>query len=133
MNARRPLARAMLAGAIKRQLMRSNLEARVRKPGRRDLVFGLYQDIEYLAALFTDEMLMALDERIETLRSPQHQHLKLFVRDQLLQIAVNGPEADVGQTLPHFVIDLVGGRMGIIVFDGVPHNFQLFCIPGFLL
>ena len=113
--------------------MRSHLEARVRKPGRRDLVFAVDQNIEHLAALFTDEVLMALDERIETLRTPQHQYLKLFVRDQLLQVAVNGSEADVGQTLPHSVINLVGGRMGIIAFDGVPDNFQLFCVSGFLI
>ena len=105
----------------------------MRKPCRRDLVFGVDQNIEHPAALFTDEMLMALDERIETLRPPQHQYLKLFVSNQLLQVSVNGSEADVGQTLSHSLIDLVGGRMGTIAFDGVPDDFQLFCVSGFLI
>jgi len=58
----------MLAGAIESGLMGRDLESSVRKSSRPNLVLRVDQDIEYPAALFTDEMLMALDERIEMLR-----------------------------------------------------------------
>lgn len=71
----------MLAGAIESGLMGGDLESSVRQSSRRNIVFGIDQNIEYPAALFTDEMLMALDERIEMLRASEHQHLELFVGD----------------------------------------------------
>ena len=71
----------MLAGAIESGLMGGNLESWVRQSSRRNIVLGVDQNIEYPAALFTDEMLMALDERIEMLRASEHQHPELFVGD----------------------------------------------------
>lgn len=71
----------MLAGAIESGLMGGDLESSVRQSSRRNIVLGVDQNIKYPAALFTDEMLMALDERIEMLRASEHQHLELFVGD----------------------------------------------------
>ncbi len=113
--------------------MRSNSESCVGKSSWPNLVVRVDQNIEYPAALFTDEMLVALDERIEMLRAPQHQHLELFVSDQFLQIAINGSKAHVGQTFAHFIVNLVRSRMGIIAFNRVPDNLQLFCISWLLI
>lgn len=71
----------MLAGAIENGLMGGNLESSMRQSSRHNIVLGVDQNIKYPAALFTDEMLMALDERIEMLRASEHQHLELFVGD----------------------------------------------------
>lgn len=71
----------MLAGAIESGLIGGNFESSVRQSSRRNIVLSVDQNIEYPAALFTDEMLMALDERIEMLRASEHQHLELFVGD----------------------------------------------------
>lgn len=71
----------MLAGAIESGLIGGNFESSVRQSSRRNIVLGVDPNIEYPAALFTDEMLMALDERIEMLRASEHQHLELFVGD----------------------------------------------------
>ena len=71
----------MLAGAIESGLMGGDLESSVRQSSRRNIVLGVDQNIEYPAALFTDEMLMALGERIEMLRAAKHQHLEFFVGD----------------------------------------------------
>jgi hypothetical protein len=111
--------------------MRSNLESCVRKSSGSNLVLRVDQNIEDPAALFTDEMLMALDERIEMLRASQHQHLELFVSDQFLQITIDGSKAYVGQTFTYFIVNLIGSRMGIIVFNGIPDNLQLLRISWF--
>jgi hypothetical protein len=50
----------MLAGAIESGLMGGDLESSVRQSSRRDIVLDVDQNIKYPAALFTDEMLMAL-------------------------------------------------------------------------
>ena len=71
----------MLAGAIESGLMGGNFESSMRQSSRRNIVLSVDQNIEYPAALFTDEMLMTLDERIEMLRASEHQHLELFVGD----------------------------------------------------
>ena len=71
----------MLAGAIESGLMGGDLESSVRQSSRRNIVLGVDQNIEYPAALFTDEMLMPLDERIEMLRASKHQHLEFFIGD----------------------------------------------------
>src|SRR5918996_1198417 len=123
------LARAVLTRAVEGELMRRNLEPCVRKSSRLNLVLRVHQNVEHLTTFFADEVLVALDQRIEMLRASQHQDLKLFVRNQLLQVTVNGPEAYVGQTSAHLVIDLIGGWMGGIVFDCIPDNFQLLRIP----
>jgi len=123
------LARAMLAGTIESGLMGRNLESSVRQSSRRDIVLRVDQNIEYPAALFTDEMLMALDERIEMLRASEHQHLELFVGDQFLQVTM----AYVGQTFAHLIINLIGSRVGTIVLDRLPDNLQLFRISWLLI
>src|SRR5215475_6170226 len=102
--------------------MRSDLEPRVRQSSRRNIVLLVDQNIEHAAALITDEMLMALDERIEMLRASEYQHLELFVGDQFLQIAINGSKAYVGQTFTHLIVNLIGSRVGIIAFDRLPNN-----------
>jgi hypothetical protein len=127
------LARAMLAGTIESGLMGRNLESSVRQSSRRDIVLRVDQNIEYPAALFTDEMLMALDERIEMLRASEHQHLELFVGDQFLQVTIDGSKAYVGQTFAHLIINLIGSRVGTIVLDRLPDNLQLFRISWLLI
>jgi hypothetical protein len=62
----------MLACAVKRDLMGGNLESWVRKFSRANLVPRVDQNIEHSTALFADEMLMALDQRIEMLRASEH-------------------------------------------------------------
>ena len=119
------LADAMLTGTIESGLMRSDLEPRVRQSSRRNIVLLVDQNIEHPAALFTDEMLMALDERIEMLRPSEHQHLELFVGDQFLHIAINGAKADIGQSFTHLIVNLIGSRVGIVAFDRLPDNSQL--------
>ena len=125
--------RAVPTGTVEGELMRSNLESRVGKSSWPNLVVRVDQNIEYPAAPFTDEMLVALDERIEMLRAPQHQHLELFVSDQFLQIAINRTKAYVGQTFAYFIVNLVGSRVGIIVLNRLPDNLQLFRISWLLV
>jgi len=120
------LADAMLTGTIESGLMRSDLEPRVRQSSRRNIVLLVDQNIEHPAALFTDEMLMALDEWIEMLGASEHQYLELFVGDQFLQIAINGSKAYVGQTFTHLIVNLIRSRVGTIVFDRLPDHSQLF-------
>jgi len=120
------LSRAMLTGTIESGLMRSDLEPRVRQSSRRNIVLLVDQNIEHPAALFTDEMLMALDEWIEMLGASEHQYLELFVGDQFLQIAINGSKAYVGQTFTHLIVNLIRSRVGTIVFDRLPDHSQLF-------
>jgi hypothetical protein len=121
------------AGTVEGELMRSNLESCVGKSSWPNVVLRVNQNIEYPAALFTDEMLVTLDERIEMLRAPQHQHLELFVSDQFLQIPINRSKAHVGQTFAHFIVNLVRSRMGIIAFNRIPDNLQLLCISWLLI
>jgi hypothetical protein len=123
----------MLAGTIESGLMGRNLESSVRQSSRRDIVLRVDQNIEYPTALFTDEMLMALDERIEMLRASEHQHLELFVGDQFLQITINRPKAYVGQTFAYFIVNPIGSRVGIIVLNRLPDNLQLFRISWLLI
>ena len=122
----------MPAGAIESGLMGSDLESAVRS-SRRNIVLRVHQNIEHPATLFTDEMLMALNQRIEMLRASQHQHLEFLVRHQFLQITINRPEAYVGQTFAYFIVNLIGGRVGIIVLNRLPDNLQLFRISWFLI
>jgi len=111
--------------------MRRDLKPSVREPRRLNLVLRVDQNIVYLAALFADKMLVAFDQRVEVLRAPQHQHLQLFVRDQLLQVAINGSKAHVGQTRADFVVNLIRRRMRVVVLDRFPNNFQLFGVSWF--
>src|SRR5215813_12886388 len=111
--------------------MRSDLEPCVRQSSQRDIGLLVDQNIEHPAALFTDEMLMALDEWIEMLGASEHQHPELFVVDQFLQIAINGSKAYVGQTFTHLIVNLIGSRVGTIVFDRLPDDSQLFRISSF--
>ena len=65
----------MLASPIESELMRGDLKAGVRKFSRPDFIPSIDQNIKHPAAFLTDEMLMALYQRIEVLRPPDHQHL----------------------------------------------------------
>lgn len=113
--------------------MGRNFKSPVRKSSRLDLVLGIHQNIVHLAALFANKMLVALDQRIEMLRASQHQDLELFVCNQFLQIAIDGSEAHVGQTLADFSVNLIRRWMRAVVFDRFPNNFQLFGVSWFLI
>ena len=123
----------MLAGAIEGGLMGRDLKSPVRKSSRLNLVLRVDQNIVDLTALFADKMLVALDQRVEMLRAPQHEHLELFVRDQFLQVAIDGSKAHVGQTLPDFVVNLIRRRMRVVVLDRFPNNLQLFGVSWFFI
>ena len=123
----------MLAGTIESGLMGSDLESAVRKSSWPNIVLGVDQNIEDPAAFFTNEMLVALDQRVEMLRASQHENLELFIRDQFLQVAIDGSEAHVGQTLADFVVDLIRRWMRIIIFDRVPNTLQLFGVSWFFV
>ena len=64
------------------------------------------------------------------LRATPHQDLKFFVGYQFLQVPVNRPKADRRQFLAHLIIDLIGGRMRLILLDGLPDDAQLFGISS---
>src|SRR3972149_9117511 len=93
------LARTLLAHAVKGQLMRSDLKAGMGQFHRPDLRFRLDQDIENLPAGLANKMLMALGQRVETLRGALYQYLELMVRHEFLQVAIDGPETDAGETV----------------------------------
>jgi hypothetical protein len=59
----------MLAGTIEGGLMGRDLKSPARKSIRFNLVLRVHQNIVYLAALFADKMLVALDQRVEMLRA----------------------------------------------------------------
>jgi hypothetical protein len=113
--------------------MGGDLESPVRKSSRLDLVLRVDQNVVYLPALFADKMLVALDQGVEMLHPPQHQHLELFVRNQFLQVTIDGSEAHVRQTLADFVVNLIRRRMRTVVLDRFPNNFQLFGVSWFLI
>jgi hypothetical protein len=113
--------------------MGCDFESPVRKSSRLDLVLRIDQNVIYLAALFTDKMLVALDQRIEMLRAPEHQHLELFVCNQFLQVAIDCSEANVGQALADFIVNLIRRRMRAVVLDRFPNNFQLFGVSWLLI
>ena len=113
--------------------MGCDFESPMRKSSRLDLVLRINQDIIYLAALFADKMLVAFDQGVKMLRSPQHQHLELFVCNQFLQVAINRPETNVGQALADFIVNLIRRRMRAVVLDRFPNNFQLFGVSWLLI
>jgi hypothetical protein len=121
----------MFAGAVEGGLMGGDLESPVRQSSRLDLVLRVDQNIVYLPALFADKMLVGLDQRVEMLRAPQHQDLELFVRDQFLQVPIDGSEAHIRQTLAYFIVNLIRRRTRTVVLDRFPNNFQLFGVSVF--
>jgi hypothetical protein len=121
----------MFAGAVEGGLMGGDLESPVRQSSRLDLVLRVDQNIVYLPALFADKMLVGLDQRVEMLRPPQHQHLELFVRDQFLQVPIDRSEAHIRQTLAYFIVSLIRRRTRTVVLDRFPNNFQLFGVSVF--
>lgn len=118
----------MLARAIESGLVGSDLEPSVRKSSGFNIVLRVDQNIEDPAALFTNEMLMTFNQRIEMLRASQHEHLELFISDQFLQITINGSKAHIGQTFAHLTVNLICSRVGIVVFNRLPDDLQLFRI-----
>jgi len=106
--------------------MRGDLEACVWKFGRLNFISRVDQNIKHAAAFLTDKMLMAGHEWIEMLRPAQHQYLKFFVGNKFLQVAVDGSEAYVWKAIAYSRVNPVRRRMGGIILDGLPDNFELF-------
>src|SRR5580765_3108795 len=123
----------MFTCTVESGLMGGDLESPVRQSSRRNIILRVDQNIEHPAALFTNEMLMALDERIEMLRAAQHQHLEFFVCDQLLQVTINRTKAHVRQTFAHLIVNLIRSRVGLIVLNRLPDNLQLFRVSWLLI
>src|SRR5687767_6031386 len=86
-----------------------------------------------MIAAFADEMLVPLHQRIEMLRTPAHQHLKSLIGDQFLQITIDCAETYVRQLFTHPFVNLIGGRMRLIVPDNIPDNFELFGFSWLLI
>ena len=106
--------------------MRGDLEACVWKFSRLNFIPGINQNVKHAAAFLTDEMLMAGHKWIETLRPAQHQYLKFLVENKLLQVAIDGSEAYVWKAIAYSRVNPVRRRMGGIILDGLPDNFELF-------
>lgn len=64
-------------------------------PQRRPFA-GINEDIVNLITLLAYEMLVLRYQRIETPGAPQRQNLESAVPNELLKIAVDGSQADVG-------------------------------------
>jgi hypothetical protein len=71
----------VFTGAVEGKLMRGDFKALVRQFDGRDLSLMIDQDIVHAVALLANKMLVALDQRIEVLRTTAHQDLELFVGD----------------------------------------------------
>jgi len=123
-------SRAALADTVESELVRGYSEAFVGKFGRRELSLVIDLHVEDPIAALADEMLVAPNQWIEMLRSPEHQHLEFIIGHQFLQIAVNGAETDARRLFPHPIVDLIGGGMRGVVFDGVPDQLELLGISG---
>ena len=119
----------MLADAVKGQLVRSHLEAFVRQLERLDFFLMVDQNVVDPVARLANKVLVPFHQRIEVLRAPAHQDLQLLVRDQLLEVAINRPEADAWEFFPHPLVDLIGSRVRLVVPDRVPDDFELFGLP----
>ena len=107
--------------------MRGYFKTLVRQFDRLDLSLIVDQHIIDAIAPLANKMLVPLDQRIEVLRTPAHQDLKLFIGHQFLQVAINRPEADVRHFLPHPIVNLIRRRMRFVVSHGIPNDLQL---PG---
>jgi len=73
-------------------------------------------------------MLVRPHERIEVLCAPESQHLQFAFTDELLQITVDGCQADVWQLATDFEKNLIRCGMTSLILDGLPNHFQLFGI-----
>ena len=73
-------------------------------------------------------MLVRPHERIEVLCASENQHLQFAITDKLLQITVDGCQADVWQLATDFEKNLIRGGMTSLILDGLPNHFQLFGI-----
>ena len=73
-------------------------------------------------------MLVRPHERIEVLCASESQHLQFAFTDKLLQITVDGCQADVWQLATDFEKNLIRGGMRSLILDGLPNHFQLFGI-----
>lgn len=74
----------MSASAVESQLMRGNLKTLVGKFSRFQFTLAIEQDIENAVAQLTDKMLVTRHQRVEMLRSPEHEHLKLLIGNEFL-------------------------------------------------
>lgn len=71
----------MLASAVEGQLVRSHFEAFVGQFEWLNFFLIIDQHVVDAVARLANKMLMSFDQRIEMLRTPAHQHLKLLVGD----------------------------------------------------
>jgi len=116
----------MFADTVESELVRGNFESVVGEFYGFNFTLLFDEDIVYAIALFTDEMLMPFNERVEMLQASEYQHLELFVNDEFLQISIDGSQANIGKLLSDPVINLIRRGMGAVVLNGIPDNFQLF-------
>lgn len=85
----------MLAGAVERKLMGSDRESFMGQFRRRNVLFGIDENIVHAAAMFANKVLMMFHERIETLQAAKGQYLKFAVGDELLQVPVDRSKTNV--------------------------------------
>jgi len=73
---------------------------------------GLHWAVRYLAAVHATNMVVRVDVTIEPFLGPAGgQPLNHTAVGEDFQVAIDGPQADVRQSSPSHLIDLVGGRM----------------------
>ena len=126
MKRAKPSRTAMFASAVKGQLMGSYFESLVRQFDGLNLSLVIDQHVVNTITALADKMLVPFDQRIEMLRTPAHQYLKLLIGDQFLQIAVNRSKTNIRQFFAYPVIDLVRSRMRLVFPHCVPNDFKLF-------
>ena len=71
----------MLAGPVEGELVRSHFEALVGQFGWLNFFLIIDQHVIDAIARLANKMLMSFDQRIEMLRTPAHQYLKLLIGD----------------------------------------------------
>jgi len=116
----------MFADTVESELVRGDFESVVGEFYGFNFTLLFDEDIVYAIALFTDEMLMPFNERVEMSQASEYQHLELFVNDEFLQISIDGSQANIGKLLSDPLIHLIRGGMGAVVLNSIPDNFQLF-------
>ncbi len=71
----------MLASAIEGKLVRGYFESLVRQFDGLNLSLVIDQHVVNTITALADKMLVPFDQRIEMLRTPAHQYLKLLIGD----------------------------------------------------
>ncbi len=88
---------------------------------------GIIWQIAHTTATVTHKMRMRMQASIVPFATVAHgDFAQLSQCAQLLKVAVNSPQADVGNLVAHLLIDVGGIRMSFCCRNGVVDGFALF-------